>query len=153
MGWGGGQGATWRGSGNAAAVQISQWSLFDCSPFKNPPRSQSRPYSTSRTTRSRKNLRNGAEKNNPKVRWRRCGRNDLRRSRTAVPSPRRLGSARTIFCFFFFFPEVTVSKRCCCCCCCPLVWLVWYGAGDPVPPQTDSCRDKNASLSNRSNRT
>lgn len=29
--------------------------------------------------------------------------------------PRRLGSARTIFCFFFFLPEVTVSNRCCCC--------------------------------------
>lgn len=38
-----------------------------------------------------------------------------------LASPRRLGSARTIFCFFFFFPEVTVSKRCCW----PLVWFDW----------------------------
>lgn len=39
-------------------------------------------------------------------------------------SPKRLGSARTIFCFFFFFPEVTVSKRCCCCCWLP-EWFDW----------------------------
>lgn len=56
-------------------------------------------------------------------------------------SPRRLGSARTIFCFFFFLPEVTVSKRCCCCCCTP-VWFTWYTGDKPVSPQTESCQQK-----------
>lgn len=136
-----GQGATSRVQGSAA-VQISQWSLFDCSPLKilhslNLSHIQSLRRCIHRKTWEIKQRK-------LKISWRRSDRNDLCCSRTALLSPRRLGSARTIFCFFFFFPEVTVSKRCCCCCCWPLVWF--DSDDDPVPPHTDSCREKNASL-------
>lgn len=112
------------GEDQKAAVKsgYSQWGFALLQSLKSPPTFQSLPYSISQMMHSQKNL-----KIKTIIRRVRSARgikkapmSDL--AERCFISPRRLGSARTIFCFFFFFPEVTVSKRGCCC---PLVWLDW----------------------------
>lgn len=120
---------TWKQSGGRAGVWVKQllfkldtvsWGLLGCSPLKvlqslNLSHIQSLRWRVHRKTWKRKKIAfNGWDRS---VGWIRF----LDLADGCLLSPRRLGSARTIFCFFFFFPEVTVSKRCCW----PLVWLDW----------------------------